>query len=932
MIADTAPSAPTAAAPELPLLKPGHSFKQNGREFIVVQPEGGGPVIWVEVVRSIDTALIDSHPRNRTWCDPVAQKELTDNMREHGQSTPGIVRPHPTAPGRYELIAGWRRTGACRELGRTFQAVVRELDDVQALEQLYLENAQRENLRPLDEAELIDGMLELRDDKDHRVFSLERVALARYGSAKPADMARISQIHKLKLLPEKLREPVNGGLLPLAVAFLVARIADPADREQAGAEVLQDPQSYSEKRPMTVKRARQHIASNYQVNLKGWKGVDQLDLLSEEEKIAMGFTGKPGEEADGSCERCPYLARNNALFQDALAVGRKAGTGESGLDPLTCTRAPCHRMKLNNEWKLKCAVLVRKHGLAPEDVLGLDVWNQQRWNHSELSERPAWNVRAPGVAEDDPKLPTWETILKGSKGIIKVAPNEKGEPVLVCLRSAAVAYGREHRPEWFSKEAAEEVRYTVSEVRDLKAARDAGELKAGDAEKLAAIEAKEESERLDQLTREMERAVERETKMDCLKELKGLLTEKGPGLAGGCAMVMAVCRELEDDFLAFLTGRPVEEFAETDWEEGQNILKRHLEGLGLNELLAVAAIAAVWDDVHFSGHQKAEDFGALCLGVGLDTKAIHKRVKKAHELAFKAREKARADELAGKVKKPAKNSTDPVRVDTAKEASKTAAADARASDDRVVLLEYSAVEDEAAMLQAMLTHEVPVTAPNEHGIFLQRAVFAFSLEESPAVRFAIDLVTTAGGEWAGGFDFRVGESSGEEGNLPSDELLYERRSRALSLALADLYKAWAAATPRKRMRNAWEITRALLARLLDGVKQVDDAAAEAARKRFAKQGPTSLHEKAAAGEFDPIGDASLFDSPTGGVLEAPVPAAAAVIDLDAVDVDAAAAAVMTQGEHYTDFIGPKPHKNNDRERFKKWDALRDKIQRRAGLK
>lgn len=668
---------------EIPLLTPGHTFKIDGREMIVVQPAEGGEVMYVEVIRSIPADLIDAHPKNRTWCEPAAMAELTESIREHGQSSPGILRPHPDKPGRYQLIAGWRRSMACAGLKRPLQAVVRDLDDVQALEQLYLENAQRENLRPLDEAELIDGMLELRDAQDHRLFTLERVALARYGSAKAGDVARVAKVHKLRLLPEVLRGPVNDGTVPLRVAFLVARIADPVDREKAGGEVLKDPYTYGDDRPpMTVKRATEHIAKNYQVNLKGWAHLERTDLLNEDQRLAMGFTGAAGESGDGSCANCPYLAKNSPLFFDALASGSKKGSGESGIDPNTCTRASCHRSKLDAVWRLLAVEFAAAKGLPAESVLGLEESQAQRNDLAYLDRKPNGYQLGDWQKARDPKNPTWEKILKGSGAEIKVAADDKGEPVLACEKQLAITVGRGKHADLFAKApVAGDESLSRSDVQALRAKREAGEITADELTQLEAIEAEEEQDRIDERKRQMDRAVEKEARVKQAQELLEKLTEKGPGLASAHAMVLAVCREHGYDFLAFLTQREQEELEEGydnnyDIEEG---LTKHLKGRTVNELLAIAAVAAVWDDVDFSGHERAADFQAMCQAVKVDTKAIFDRVKKAHKLAFKASEKARAESIKaeqGGGKKAGKNSSNPTDWSSDKEASKTAAADA----------------------------------------------------------------------------------------------------------------------------------------------------------------------------------------------------------------------------------------------------------------
>lgn len=920
MIATATNEEAAPAGQESSLLVPGYTFHRNGRHYIVMKTDDDA-TIEVEVVRAIATDLIDPHPKNRTWCEASAMHELTESIREHGQSSPGILRPHPDKPGRFQLIAGWRRWNACKTMGWPLQAMVRELDDVQALEQLYLENAQRENLRPLDEAELVEGMLELRDAQGHRLFTLERVALARYGSAKAGDVARVAKVHKLRLLPEVLRGPVNDGVVPLRVAFLVARIVDPVDREKAGGEVLKDPYTYGDDRPpMTVKRAMKHIAKHYQVNLKGWPYLERVDLLNEEQRIAMGFTGAAGESGDGSCMNCPYLAKNSPLFHDALSSGSKKGSGESGIDPNTCTRASCHRSKLDAVWRLQAVEFAAANGLPAESVMGLEESQKLRNDLAVLDSRPNGYQLGDYEKSQDKKNPTWDKILKGSGAEIKVAADDKGKPVLVCDEQLAITVGRGKHADLFAKAPVPgDDGLSRSDVQALRAKQETGELTADELKMLEEIDAADEKERIASLKQEMERAVKREARVDSLRELLEKLTDKGPGLIGAHAMVMSVCREHGYDFLAFLTQRDQGELEaeydnDYDIEEG---LTKHLKGRTVNELLAIAAVAAVWDDVNFSGQDSAADFQSMCKAVNVDTKAIFDRVKKAHGLAFKASEKARAAKLKeekGAGKKAGKNSSNPTDWSTEKEASRTAAADAidRAStipagdvppmpeavpseDDtgRVVVFESRSEDDEAALLEALLNRDIPIFNPGEDGIFVRRAVFSY--QAADRIGFSIDLVRNVEAQWSAGHESSVGGVPSIGGFYPSADGMFDSRLDALRDALSDLYSDWSGYSPKAKHMAPWESTRALIARLQEGVSQAI----------VAVSGPAP----SAAAPVEPV-----------------------LVDYDKVDVAAAADAVKAGTHEVGHFIGVKPHKQKDAVRFKAWDALRNKILRKAGLK
>lgn len=85
--------------------------------------------------------------------------ELIESIRNSGQITPAIVRPHPTKPGHYELAAGARRRVACGALKITLDAVIREIPDGDFEDLILADNLQHEDPDPMREALLIERRL-----------------------------------------------------------------------------------------------------------------------------------------------------------------------------------------------------------------------------------------------------------------------------------------------------------------------------------------------------------------------------------------------------------------------------------------------------------------------------------------------------------------------------------------------------------------------------------------------------------------------------------------------------------------------------------------------------------------------------------------------------------------------------------------------------
>ena len=114
----------------------------------------------------------------RTDFDEEALNELTESIRLHGVLQPLLVRPVPG--GRYQIVAGERRWRAARQAGLSeVPVIIRDLDDTQVMLLAMIENLQREQLNPAEEAE---GYRRLRDE-----FGLTQEEIAeKVGKSRPS--------------------------------------------------------------------------------------------------------------------------------------------------------------------------------------------------------------------------------------------------------------------------------------------------------------------------------------------------------------------------------------------------------------------------------------------------------------------------------------------------------------------------------------------------------------------------------------------------------------------------------------------------------------------------------------------------------------------------------------------------------------------------
>ena len=121
------------------------------------------PVDLSEILLQLPMDRIIPNPyQPRRRFDETALRELAQSIQTQGMIQPLIVRQSPSRPGFYELIAGERRWRAIQYTAiRQVEAVVKQIEDQDVLEVSLLENIQRENLTPVEEASCYRDLLEL---------------------------------------------------------------------------------------------------------------------------------------------------------------------------------------------------------------------------------------------------------------------------------------------------------------------------------------------------------------------------------------------------------------------------------------------------------------------------------------------------------------------------------------------------------------------------------------------------------------------------------------------------------------------------------------------------------------------------------------------------------------------------------------------------
>ncbi len=155
-----------------------------------------------EAVVDLDPAIVDgSFVRDRLEDDEDDFNNLLTAIRERGQDTPILVRPHPSESGRYMVVFGHRRLRAAKALDRKVRAVVKDLKDQDHLVAQGQENSARANLSFLEKALFAAEIVRLQYDGDNAI------AL----SALSIDRATLSKMLAVSTIPTEVLDAVGAA-------------------------------------------------------------------------------------------------------------------------------------------------------------------------------------------------------------------------------------------------------------------------------------------------------------------------------------------------------------------------------------------------------------------------------------------------------------------------------------------------------------------------------------------------------------------------------------------------------------------------------------------------------------------------------------------------------------------------------------------------
>jgi len=175
----------------------------------------------------IPLELIDRNPfQTRTNFDEEKLAELANSIRATGVVQPILVRPGKD--GRYTLITGERRWLASQKAGlTTIPAVVREVTNVQAMEMTIVENLQRADLNPMEQAKAY-----------HRLSLDFHMTQEQMATRTGKDRASVANFLRLLKLPESVQQNVEAGELSFGHARALLALDTPEEIAKAAQKVL----------------------------------------------------------------------------------------------------------------------------------------------------------------------------------------------------------------------------------------------------------------------------------------------------------------------------------------------------------------------------------------------------------------------------------------------------------------------------------------------------------------------------------------------------------------------------------------------------------------------------------------------------------------------------------------------------------------------
>ncbi len=221
---------------------------------------------------SVDKIIPNKYqPRQRF--EETKLRELSESIEKHGLAQPILVSPLKDH-GEYELIAGERRLRASKMAGlKEIWAVIKNTPEDKRFQLALIENIQRENLNPIEEATAYKRLM---DDHDHTQEELAKLVAK--------DRAVIANTLRLLNLPEDIQGMIADGLISSGHGRMLAGIPDEEKQKDLADKIV--------KEKMTVREIEKIVSEWKEGKAKGARKVKkaepELKYLSEELQRKLG--------------------------------------------------------------------------------------------------------------------------------------------------------------------------------------------------------------------------------------------------------------------------------------------------------------------------------------------------------------------------------------------------------------------------------------------------------------------------------------------------------------------------------------------------------------------------------------------------------------------------------------------------------------------
>lgn len=281
------------------------TIKRLGRGLAdIIESSGQSPESFVRLrIDQIRTGRFQP----RTRIDDAALQELKASIQRQGVIEPVIVRP--IAHGTYELVAGERRLRASQQLGMSeVPSIIKTLSDKEALECSLVENLQREELSPMDEAKGYEKLL------SELGYTQEQIA-----EAVGKDRATVANVLRLLSLPEDIQQGVGEGTITMGHAKALLSLQDHARQRELYRRII--------KEGLSVRQAELIAGGLVQSKRRRLRPADpQVKGLEDELQRAFGTKVRVATRKTGGRIIVEYFSRED-LTRILRLVGVSVGDG-----------------------------------------------------------------------------------------------------------------------------------------------------------------------------------------------------------------------------------------------------------------------------------------------------------------------------------------------------------------------------------------------------------------------------------------------------------------------------------------------------------------------------------------------------------------------------------------------------------------------------